>query len=110
MERLEKEDAQKAKLVFISLAAVVIILVVWSIAIASRAKSERNAARQELETVKLDNAKLEQMVTDLNQENRTLKKRVQQLEAKAKAGPKPAAAKKKAPARSASKKTTRRSR
>lgn len=106
-ERTEKDDAQKAKLIFLSLAVFVVILLIWSVASATRARSERNAAQQELETVKADNLKLEQMVTDLNQENQTLKSKVQQLEAKAKAKPKPAARKTAAKKTTAKKKTTR---
>jgi Tfp pilus assembly protein PilO len=86
-ERSEKDDAQKAKLIFISLGVLVVVLIIWSFAAASRARTERNVAKQELETVKQDNAKLEQMVKDLNQDNDSLKKKVQQLEAKAKAKP-----------------------
>lgn len=86
-DRNEKDDAQKAKLIFFSLAALVLVLLVWSIASGSKARSERNAVKQELELVKSDNIKLEQMVKDLNQENETLKKKVQQMEAKAKAKP-----------------------
>ncbi len=93
-ERSEKDDAQKAKLIFLSLAVLVVVLLIWSFASAGKARSERNAAKQELETVKQDNAKLEQMVKDLNQENDSLKKKVQQLETKAKAKP---VAKKKTP-------------
>ncbi len=107
MERPEKDDAQKAKLIFISLGVLVAVLLIWSIAAATKAKSELKVAKQELETVRADNAKLEQMVKDLNLENDTLKNKVQQLEAKAKAKPKAkATAKKKAPAKSTSKKTT----
>ncbi len=106
MERLDKDEALKAKIVFVSLAALVAILLIWSVATAARAKSERNAARQELEAVRQDNAKLEQMVSDLNSENHALKKKVRQFEAKAKARPKTAAAKKK----STSRKTTRKRR
>ncbi len=104
-ERSEKDDAQKAKLVFLSLAALVVVLLIWSFASASKARSERNAAKQELETVKQDNAKLEQMVKDLNQENDSLKKKIQQLETKAKAKP---AAKKKTPTKSTTKKSSKR--
>jgi len=92
-DRNEKNDTQKTKLIFLSLAVLVAVLLVWSFAAASKARSERNAAKQELEMVRQDNAKLEQMVKDLNQENEALKKKVQQFEAKAKAKP---AAKKKA--------------
>jgi regulatory protein YycI of two-component signal transduction system YycFG len=101
-ERNEKDDAQKAKLIFIFIAVVVVVLLVWSFASASKARSERNAAKQELEMVKQDSAKLEQMLKDVNQENETLKKKVQQLEAKAKAKP---AAKKKT-SKSSTKKTS----
>jgi len=93
-ERNEKNDTQKTKLIFLSLAVLVAVLLIWSFAAASKARSERNMAKQELEIVKQDNAKLEQMVKDLNQENDALKKKVQQLEAKPKAKP---AAKKQAP-------------
>jgi hypothetical protein len=106
-ERNEKDDAQKAKLIFFSLAALVVILLVWSVAAGSKARSERNAARQELELMRADNTNLELMVKTLNEENEALKKKVTQLEAKAKAKPK-AVAKKKAPAKSTAKKTTKR--
>ena len=65
------------------------MLLVWSVIVANKARAERNAAKQELEMVKSDNLKLEQMVKDLNQENDTLKKKIQQLETKAKAKPAP---------------------
>ena len=102
-ERNEKDDSQKTKLIFLSLAALVVILLIWSLASGSKARSERNAATQELEVVRADNSRLEQMLKDLNQENDTLKKRIGQLEAKAKAKP---AVKKKAPAKSTAKKST----
>ena len=86
-DRNEKDDAQRAKLIFISLAAVVTILLIVTFAYANKARTERDAARQELEAVKQDNAKLEQMLKDQGQEIDALKKQVQQLEAKAKARP-----------------------
>jgi regulatory protein YycI of two-component signal transduction system YycFG len=86
-DRNEKDDAQKAKLIFLSLAVLVAVLLIWSFAAASKARSERNAAKQELEMTKQDNAKLEQMLKDATQENETLKNKVQQLEARAKARP-----------------------
>lgn len=103
-ERNEKDDAQKAKLIFISLAALVLILLVWSVAAGSKARSDRNAARQELEAVRADNVKLEQMVKDLNQENEGLKKKVAQLETRPKA--KPAPKKKATASKGAAKKKT----
>jgi Tfp pilus assembly protein PilO len=96
-DRNETDSAQKTKLIFYSLAALVVVLLVWSVVVAGKARSERDALKQELDIVKSDNVKLEQMVKDLNQENDTLKKKVQQLEAKAKA--KPAAPAKKKPAK-----------
>ncbi len=99
-ERTEQNDTQKAKLIFLSLAALVAILLVWSLYAGNKAKAERDAARQEAETLKQDNAKLELLLKDQNQELDTLRKKVQALEAKAKAKP---AAKKKAPAKSTKK-------
>ncbi len=89
-DRTEKDDSQKTKLIFFSLAALVVVLLVWSVVVAGKARSERDAVKQELDLAKSDNAKLEQMVKDLSQENDTLKKKVQQFEAKAKAKPAPA--------------------
>jgi len=82
----------------------VVVLLVWSVAAASKARSERNAAKQELEMVRSDNVKLEQMVKDLTQENENLKKKVAQLETKPKA--KPAPAKKKATKSTSKKKSS----
>jgi len=104
MNRSDKDDAQKAKLIFLSLAALVTILLVWSFISASKARSERDAARQEIQSVKQDNARLEQLVKDLNQENESLKKKVQQLQSKPKA--KPVAKKKTKPAKSTTTKKT----
>jgi cell division protein FtsB len=101
-DRNEKDDAQKAKLFFLSLAVIVAVLLIWSFVSAGKARLDRDTARQEVETLKLENAKLEQMVKDLNQENEGLKKKIHQLEAKAKA--KPAVKKKTKPSKSTSKK------
>jgi hypothetical protein len=105
-DKNEKDDAQKAKLIFFSLAALVVLLLVWSMAAGSKARSERDAARHDLELVKSDNIKLEQMLKDLGQENESLKKKVQQLEARVKTKPKTAAVKKKTASKTAVKKTT----
>jgi len=102
-DRNEKDDAQKAKLIFISLAALVSILLIVTFVYANKARTERNAARQELEAVKQDNAKLEQMLKDQSQEIDALKKKIQQLEAKAKAKP---AVKKKATPKGTTKKSS----
>jgi cell division protein FtsB len=87
IERNEKNDTQKARLIFLSLAAVVAIGLIWSVVSMNKARSERDVARQEVEMLKQENAKLEQMVKDLNQENEGLKKKIQQLQAKPKAKP-----------------------
>ncbi len=100
-ERSERNDSQKAKLIFISLAVVVIIILAWSFVSAKNAKTERDAAKQELEMAKQDNAKLEQMLKDQNVVIDDLKKKVAQLETKAKA--KPVAKKKAAPSKTAKK-------
>jgi len=101
-ERNEKNDAQKVKLIFLSLAALVTVLLIWSLYAANKAKADRDAAKQEVEALKQDNAKLEQLLKDQNQEIDALKKKLQQCEAKAKAKPSPKP-KKKAPAKSSKK-------
>jgi septal ring factor EnvC (AmiA/AmiB activator) len=88
-ERNEKDDSQKAKLIFLALAALVVVLLIVSFGYANKAKNELNAKNQELETVKQDNARLEQMLKDANTEIDGLKKQVAQLQAKAKAKPAP---------------------
>ena len=101
-ERTEKDDAQKAKLIFLSLAALVTILLIWSLYAANKARTDRDLARQEAETLKQDTAKLEQVLKDQSTEIDALKKNLQQCEVKLQAKPKakPAAKKKAAPAKS----------
>ena len=103
-DRNEKDDTQKAKLIFISLAVVVIIILAWSFVSANNARKERDAARQETEMLKQDSVKLEQLLREQNVMIDDLKKKVQLLEAKAKA--KPVAKKKTAPAKTTAKKST----
>jgi septal ring factor EnvC (AmiA/AmiB activator) len=96
-ERNEKDDAQKAKLIFFSLAALVTILLIWSFYTANNARRERDQARQEIDQAKQENAKLEQMLKDQNQINDDLKNKLQLCEDKIKAKPaakKPAVSKK----------------
>lgn len=85
-EQIERSgtDAHKAKLIFFSLITLVAVILVWSLAAAGRARSERNAVGLELDAARQDNMKLQQTVRDLNRENRGLRKKVQQLEAKIK--------------------------
>ena len=93
-ERAEGDDTQKVKLIFMSLAALVMVLLIWSLYSANKARSERDAAKLEVETLKQDTARLEQLLKDQNQEIDALKKNLQQCEAKVKSKAKPAAKKK----------------
>ncbi len=86
-DRNEKDDTQKAKLIFLSLAALVTIFLIWSLYAANKARTERDTAKQEAEILKQDNAKLEQYLKDRDQEIDALKKKLQQCEAKPKAKP-----------------------
>jgi Tfp pilus assembly protein PilO len=98
-ERDEKDDAQKAKLIFISLAVLVVILLIWSFFSANTARQERDKARQETEQIKQEYAKLEQMLREQNIVNDDLKKKLQLCESK----PKPKPVVKKTPAKKSSK-------
>jgi septal ring factor EnvC (AmiA/AmiB activator) len=93
-ERNEKDDTQKAKLIFLALAALVVVLLIVSFGYANKARNELNAKNVELEAAKQDNAKLELMLKDQSAEIDTLKKHMKYLEDKTKAKPAP---KKKAP-------------
>jgi hypothetical protein len=97
-ERNEKDDAQKAKLIFFSLAALVAIILIWCFYTVNKVRHERDSARQETEMARSDNAKLEQMLKDQNLIIDDLKKKELLCEAKAKAKP---AAKKTAPVKKA---------
>jgi Skp family chaperone for outer membrane proteins len=104
-ERTEKDDTQKTKLIFLSLAALVTILLVWSLYAATKARTDRDLAVQEAEMQKQEVAKLETILRDQNTEIEALKTKLQQCEAKLQAKPqpkpkaKPAAKKKAAPAK-----------
>ena len=104
MERNEKDDTQKAKLIFLALAALVVVLLIVSFGYANKARNELNAKNQEIELVKQDNMKLELMLRDANAEIDGLKKHVKYLEDKVKA--KPAPKKKTAPAKTRTKAKT----
>jgi Skp family chaperone for outer membrane proteins len=105
MDRTEKDNTQKARLIFLSLAALVAILLIWSLVAANKARLDRDVALMEVDRYKQDNIKLEQLIKDLNQENEGLKKKIQQLQTKPKAKP---AVKKKAakPAKTTTNKKT----
>ncbi len=100
-ERGSMDEAQKAKLIFISLAAVVTILLIISFVYGNKARTQRDAALKEVEALKQDNAKLSQWLDERNAEIEKYKKSLEECNAK-KAKPK-AAAKKPA---AKSKKTT----
>ena len=103
-DRNEVDNTQKAKLIFISLAALVAVLLIWSFYTANSARQERDKARQETELLRQDNAKLEQMLKDLNLSNDDLKKKLQLCETKPKAKAKPVS--KKTASKSAPKKAS----
>jgi Tfp pilus assembly protein PilO len=101
-DRNEKDDAQKAKLIFFSLAALVTILLIWSFYTANNARQERDKARQETEQIRQESARMDQMLKEQNQINDDLKKKLQACETKP--IPKPVA--KKTTSKSATKKST----
>lgn len=89
MDRMDSGDpndaAQKAKAIFLSLAAAVVILLIFSFFYANKARSELKAAKQELELLKQDNAKLSQWLEERTQEVEKLKKGLEHGKAKPKA-------------------------
>jgi hypothetical protein len=103
-DRSSMDEAQKAKLIFISLAAVVTILLIISFVYGNKARTQRDAALKEVEALKLDNTKLSQWLEERTQEAEKCKKALEECKAKPK--PKPAAAKKPAPKKTTKKKTT----
>jgi cell division protein FtsB len=100
-ERSNMDEAQKAKLIFLSLAAVVTILLIISFVYGNKARTQRDAALKEVEALKQDNAKLSQWLDERTQEIEKYKKSLEECKAK----PKGKAAAKK-PAAKSSKKTT----
>jgi hypothetical protein len=100
-ERGSIDEAQKAKLIFISLAAVVTILLIISFVYGNKARGQRDAAIKEVEALKQDNAKLSQWLEERTQESEKYKRAFEECKAKPKA--KPAA--KKAPTKAVKKKT-----
>lgn len=98
--RNEKDDAQKAKLIFLSVAALVTILLIVSFVYAGKARSARDVAVKEAEALKQDNVKLSQWLEERTQEVEALRKQIEKCQAK----PKAKAAKSKSTSKSASKK------
>lgn len=105
-ERGSIDDAQKTKLIFISLAAVVTILLIISFVSGNKARTQRDAAVKEVEALKLDNTKLSQWLEERTQESEKYKRALEECKAKPKAKP---AAKKPASKTTAKKKTTKKS-
>ena len=96
------DEAQKSKLIFISLAAVVTILLIISFVYGNKARTQRDAAQKEVEALKLDNTKLSQWLEERTQEVEKYKKTLEECKAKPKA--KAADSKKKPAAKSTKKK------
>ncbi len=67
-DRSSMDDAQKAKLIFISLGAVVLVLLVFSFIGGNKARTQRDAALKEVELLKSDNIKLSQWLEERTQE------------------------------------------
>jgi len=104
MERPERgtiDAAQKAKLIFFAVAAVVTILLIVSFVVANRARNERDAALKELEVVKEDNTKLSKWLEERTQDLEKHKVALEECTAKLKTKPKAKAPVKSAPAKSA---------
>ncbi len=78
------DDAQKAKIIFLAIAAVVTIILVWSLISAGSAKRQRDAALRDLDAAKQDNARLEQILKDQNRLIDQLRQKVHTLEARPK--------------------------
>lgn len=101
-DRSSMDEAQKSKIVFISLGAVVVILLLVSFVSGNKARTQRDEALKEVEALKLDNTRLSQWLEERTQESEKYKKAYEECRAKPKA--KPAA--KKPAAKSTVKKTT----
>lgn len=86
-ERGTIDDAQKAKLIFISLAAVVTILLIFSYVSGNKARTQRDAALKEVEALKLDNTKLSQWLEERTQEGEKYKRAWESCKSKPKAKP-----------------------
>src|SRR5512136_1840000 len=86
-ERSTIDETQKAKLIFISLAAVVTILLIISFVYGNKARAQRDAALKEVEALKLDNTRLSQWLEERTQDAEKCKKALEECKAKPKAKP-----------------------
>ena len=102
-ERSSMDEAQKSKLIFISLAAVVTILLIISFVYGNKARTQRDAALKEVEALKLDNTKLSQWLEERTQDSEKYKKAWEECKTKPKTKP---AAKKSSSKTTTKKKTT----
>jgi len=84
-ERGTIDDAQKAKLIFISLSVVVLILLIFSYVSGNKARTQRDVALKEVEALKLDNTKLSQWLEERTQESEKYKKALEECKSKPKA-------------------------
>ncbi len=100
------DEAQKAKLIFISLAAVVTILLIISFVYGNKARQARDAALRDVEALKQDNVRLSQWLEERTQEVEKYKKSLEECKAKPKAKPKAAAKKPAKSSKKAAKKKT----
>lgn len=73
-ERRAFDDAMKAKLIFIAIAAVVTILLIFSFVGGNKARAQRDAALKEVEALKADTIKLSQYLESRTQEMERYKK------------------------------------
>ena len=110
MDRPERgtiDDAQKAKLIFGSIAAVVLILLIFSFMQGNKAKTQRDAAQREVAALKAENVKLSQYLEDRTREMEQYKRSYEDCKTKLRyaAPAKKTAAKK--TTKSTKKKTTR---
>jgi len=78
------DDAQKQKLIFISVAVVVTFLLIISFVSGNKARTQRDAALKEVETLKEDNVKLSQWLEDRTQEFEKYKRAYEECKAKSK--------------------------
>ncbi len=109
VDREEKDSAQKAKLIFLTAAAIIVVVLLAGIFMTNKVRAERDAAYKELDLCKQDNAKLTQFLDEQTKEVDKPKKQLETCEAKAKAKAKAKpkakpAAKSKSPAKSTAKK------
>lgn len=107
-ERGNIDDAQKAKLIFGSIAAVVFILLIFSFVQGNKAGSQRDAALREVEALRAENAKLSQYLETRTQEMEQYKRSYEDCRTKLKyTTPAKKSTSKKTATKSTRKKTTR---